>query len=96
MTDDIVNRCKDCFNLETYCSCPEHQQFNDRRRAVEARNDLRCAMWVGQGMSGAPIHPDYYKWWETKGKPNSKELFDIMDKSMKVLDDYVAKYGEGQ
>lgn len=96
VSDDIVTRCKGCFNLSNYCSCPHHQQVNDRRRAVEAQKDMKCAMYCEIGLSGAPIHPDYYKWWENKGKPNSKQLSEIISASREILDCYVQKYGEGQ
>lgn len=96
MTDDIVTRCIECFNLDSFCTCPKNLQVIHRKIAVEARHNMKCALQVLGGLSGLTIHPDYYNWWVQKGKPNAEKLDEIILSSRNTLDGYVKKYGEGQ
>ena len=89
-----MNRCLVCFNKSEHCSCPEHQQTIHKRIAQQAMYDYKCAMWCVAGMSDSYIHPDYYRWWESKDKPSSTQLLDMANAYRKTVEGYTAKYGE--
>lgn len=93
-TDDIVTRCVVCGNKSDWCECPEHQQAIYKRIAQQAMYDYKCAMWCMAGLSGTYIHPDYYKWYESKGKPSSKQLYDMADRYKKTVLAYIEAYGD--